>query len=130
MEKEKKFISKMGELKCRLPQIKELDIAPLLSEYSPSLNQFLLECMPPSLTSLSINWDNRTRNAPADLYCDGLARAVTSATKEVFLADLAMSGPTFEAIVKAASQTEKLTFHNCTIDSSGDLDLDGPSEYR
>ena len=120
----------MGELKYRLPHIQFLAIYPLVSEYYPLLNQFLLECMPPSLTSLSINWDNRTRNAPADLYCDGLARAVTSATEEVWLHHLDMSGPTFEAIVKAASQTKKLNFWKCTIDSSGDLDLDGPSEYR
>ena len=121
----------MGELKCRLPHIERLSIDPLLSEYSPSLNQFLLECMPPSLTQLEINYSlNNTANAPADLYCDGLARAVTSATEEVLLDNLDMSGPTFEAIVKAASQAEQLVFSSCTIDSSGELDLSGPSEYR
>jgi len=67
--------------------------------------------MPSYLSLLCINNSNYIPNAPCDFYCSGLVAAVKKVTTEIFLEDLVMSAATFEDIVKAASNSQRLTFY-------------------
>ena len=120
------FITKMASLKCRIPNIDKLDIFNMNNECD-SLAQFLLHCVPHSLQQLNIY------PYPSSFCCDPLcyelAEAVKGVTHGVCLGKSVMSGSTFEAIFKAASQARSLWFFSCQIDSSGKLDLDGP-DYK
>ena len=118
----------MGELKCRLPNIKSLMISPLFSECAP-LTQFLLHCIPDSLIELSINRDHPFPSSLSDPYCSELVKAVSWVTKNVDLHELIMSGATMETIVKASSQANSLAFVCCKIQSDDELDFSGPN-YR
>jgi len=122
-------MTKMCEMKCKLSEIKNLHICHLM-EGVPSLNPFLIECMPACLSTLSVNNDCTNVNANADSSCIGLKSAISKVTNEVFLNSLKMSGSTFENIVKAASNSDRLIFSLCTIGSLSQLDLTGPETYR
>ena len=119
-------MTRMASLKCRILNINKLSISHMNNECD-SLAQFLLHCVPHSLQYLIINlyspsfWCNP--------LCYELAEALKGVTQYVFLGKSVMSGSTFEAIFKAASQARFLKFLFCQIDSSGKLDLDGP-DYK
>ena len=117
----------MASIKCRIPNIDYLRISNMNNEYA-SLAQFLLHCVPHSLKELSIN-DSPSSPFWCDPLCYELAEALKGVTQFVLLDKVIMSGSTFEAIFKAASQARFLKFLFCQIDSSGKLDLDGP-DYK
>ena len=118
----------MAQLKCRILNIKYLDISPLVND-CPSLTQFLLHSTPNQIEELHINPSLSTRSFECDSLCSGLAEAVRGVTKVVFLGELVMSGSNFETLVKASSTTKVLQFSWCQIDTSDELDLSGP-DYR
>ena len=121
-------MTKMAELKCRLPQIDTLETSPLVGECA-SLNQFLSHCVPHSLQELYFNNYPCVPSSPCDSYCSELGSAVSGTTKIVFLKELVMSEDTFTSIFKAASQAEELVLSSCKIEASKNLDLSGP-KYR
>ena len=127
-EKHKSFMTKMASLKRRLPNIGSLDISPLVNN-CPCVTQFLLQSTPTQTCKLLLNNSPSTSSVACDPLCNELAEAVKAVTQLVCLDRSVISGSTFEAIFKAASQARLLKFHSCQIDSSGKLDLDGP-EYK
>ena len=118
----------MAQLKCRIPNIYQLSISPLVND-CPSLTQFLLHSTPNQWESLSINFYPSTPSLECESLCCGLAEALRGVTHKVFLCELVMSGSNFETLVKASSTTEELEFSHCQIDTSAELDLSGP-DYR
>ena len=118
----------MAQLKCKIPNIKNLDISPLVND-CPSLTQFLLHSTPNQWETLNINSSPCTPSFACDSLCCGLAEAVRGVTHDVFLQQLVMSGSNFETLVKASCTTKYLSFYYCSIDTSGELDLSGP-DYR
>ena len=127
-EEHRELVIKMASLKCRIPNAYKLSISHMNDECG-CLSQFLLHCVPHSLQRLFLHYHSSTPSFQCDLLRSELAEVVKRVSDFVFLHNLTMSGSTFEAIVKAASQARELIFYSCIIDSSGKLDLDGP-DYK
>ena len=123
----RKFMTKMAQLKLRIPNMDKMSICCVNDECGP-LPQFLLHCVPHSLKDLSICVYPYLTFC-CDPYCYELTEAIKRVTERMRLSGWVMNGSTFEAIFKAESQASELSFHCCQIDSSGKLDLDGP-EYK
>ena len=122
------FILKMGELRQSLPNIRNLNISPLLN-MCPPLSQFLLHCTPNSLRYLSLNDSPPAPSFPCDANCSGLVEIMSGVTEGIDLEELQMNRATFEAVMRAACHVKKITFYACKLDCSEELDFSGV-DYR
>ena len=118
----------MGSLKCKIPNMKELSLSPLVND-CPCLTQFILHSTPNQVEYLMANYSPCTPSLECDSLCGGLAEAARRVTEWVYLRELVIGGFAFGTIVKEAYRARELYFDHCQIDSGDELDFSGP-DYR
>lgn len=118
------FITKMVELKMKLPPIKGLHLNPLPAN-DLVVRQFLGESLPECLPRFALNY-NTLNYTPLVFYKQEVASILPRVTKEVFINYLTISSRCLETIIKGSANSNRLVIRTSKVDVDDDLDFTGP----
>ena len=117
-----KMMTKFGETKTQLPNLRRVWIDKLNDSEAPSIEEFLTHSIPNTLPILVLN-NRNDEIMKLSLIKDGLVSSVANVTDQVWMHYMELKSEEVEEIIKASSQAKELIFAKCKLSTERGMDL-------